>query len=93
MSGACRDLDDVIDQSGVRLIGIVPEDRKLAAAFARGRLPAADTPGLWRCRALRRASMAFPYRSPCKRGGLNHREIKRKPSAWKFEKSKGGKIL
>lgn len=37
--------DDVIDQSGVRLIGIVPEDRKLAAAFARGRLPAADTPG------------------------------------------------
>ena len=45
VSGACRDLDDVIDQSGVRLIGIVPEDRKLAAAFARGRLPAADTPG------------------------------------------------
>ena len=35
----------MIDQSGVRLIGIVPEDRKLAAAFARGRLPAADTPG------------------------------------------------
>lgn len=43
--GVCRDLDDVIDQSGVRLIGVVPEDPKLAAAFARGRLPEADAPG------------------------------------------------
>lgn len=40
-----RDLDDVIDQSGVQLVGIVPEDYTLAAAFARGKLPAADTPG------------------------------------------------
>lgn len=42
---ALRDLDDVIDQSGVRLIGIVPEDQKLSAAFARGWLPAADASG------------------------------------------------
>ena len=42
---ALRDLDDVIDQSGVRLIGIVPEDQQLSAAFARGRLPAAEAPG------------------------------------------------
>ncbi|MBQ2667127.1 MAG: AAA family ATPase [Clostridia bacterium] len=40
-----RDLDDVIDQSGVQLIGVVPEDYVLAAAFARGKLPAADIPG------------------------------------------------
>lgn len=44
-SAFCRDLDDVIDQSGVQLIGIVPEDKKLAAAFACGRMPGADTPG------------------------------------------------
>ena len=44
-SSALRDLDDVIDQSGVRLIGIVPEDQQLSAAFARGRLPAAEAPG------------------------------------------------
>ncbi len=43
--GVCRDLDDVIDQSGVRLIGVVPEDPKLAAAFARGHLPPVDAPG------------------------------------------------
>ena len=42
---ALRDLDDVIDQSGVRLIGIVPEDQQMSAAFARGRLPAAEAPG------------------------------------------------
>lgn len=40
-----RDLDDVIDLSGVQLIGIVPEDHTLSAAFACGRLPGADTPG------------------------------------------------
>ncbi|MGN0478352.1 MAG: P-loop NTPase [Hominenteromicrobium sp.] len=45
-SGVCRDLDDVIDQSGIRLIGVVPEDREMAAAFQCGRLPAADTPGM-----------------------------------------------
>lgn len=41
-----RDLDDVIDRSGVQLIGIVPEDFTLAAAFARGVHPAADAPGM-----------------------------------------------
>ncbi|MBP3704163.1 MAG: AAA family ATPase [Clostridia bacterium] len=40
-----HDLDDVIDLSGVQLIGIVPEDRTLSAAFSCGRLPGADTPG------------------------------------------------
>ena len=43
--GALRDLDDVIDLSGVQLLGIVPEDRTLSAAFALGRLPAENTPG------------------------------------------------
>lgn len=41
-----RDLDDVIDQSGVRLIGIVPEDKQMTAAFQRGRVPADDLPGM-----------------------------------------------
>lgn len=50
-SGTLRDLDDVIDISGVQLIGIVPEDRTLSAAFSCGRLPSADTPG---CMALSR---------------------------------------
>lgn len=45
-SGVCRDLDDVIDLSGVRLVGVVPEDRKMAAAFARGRCPETDAPGM-----------------------------------------------
>lgn len=43
--GFCRDLDDVIDQSGVRLIGVVPEDKILSVAFAHGRLPGANAPG------------------------------------------------
>ena len=41
-----RDLDDVIDLSGVQLIGIVPDDKTLSAAFTCGKLPGADTPGL-----------------------------------------------
>lgn len=41
-----HDLDDVIDASGVQLAGIVPEDRKLSAAFSCGRLPGDDSPGL-----------------------------------------------
>lgn len=45
-SGVCRDLDDVIDQSGIRLVGIVPEDREMAAAFQCGRLPGANKPGM-----------------------------------------------
>ena len=40
-----HDLDDVIDQSGVQLIGVVPEDYTLSGAFARGRLAPADAPG------------------------------------------------
>ena len=45
-AGGLRDLDDVIDQSGVRLIGIVPEDRQMTAAFQRGCVPADDLPGM-----------------------------------------------
>ena len=44
-AGGLRDLDDVIDQ-GVRLIGIVPEDRQMTAAFQRGCVPADDLPGM-----------------------------------------------
>lgn len=40
-----RDLDDVIDYAGVQLIGIVPEDKVLAAEFACGHMPQANTPG------------------------------------------------
>lgn len=42
----CRDLDDVIDTSGVRLLGVVPEDGAMAASMALGRPPAGDTPGM-----------------------------------------------
>ena len=45
-AGGLRDLDDVIDQSGVRLIGIVPEDRQMTAAFQRGCVPEDDLPGM-----------------------------------------------
>ena len=44
--GVCRDLDDVIDLSGIRLIGVVPEDREMAASFQRGRLPDPGAPGM-----------------------------------------------
>ena len=40
-----RDLDDVIDLSGVQLIGIVPDDRVLSAAFTCGKLPDSSIPG------------------------------------------------
>ena len=43
-AGGLRDLDDVIDQSGVRLI--VPEDRQMTAAFQRGCVPEDDLPGM-----------------------------------------------
>lgn len=43
-SGVLHDLDDVIDLSGVQLIGIVPEDRTLSAAFSCGRMPEENTP-------------------------------------------------
>ena len=41
-----RDLDDVIDLSGIQLLGIVPEDRVLTAALLRGEIPATQTPGM-----------------------------------------------
>ncbi len=44
--GALRDLDDVIDLSGIRLAGVVPEDRAFAARLLRGELPSAGTPGM-----------------------------------------------
>lgn len=36
-TGAYGDLDSVIDGAGIRLMGVVPEDLSLAAAFLRGR--------------------------------------------------------
>ena len=42
-AGGLRDLDDVIDQSGVRLIGIVPEDAAVSHCAVRGEpLPASS---------------------------------------------------
>lgn len=40
-TGAYGDLDDVIDATGIRLLGLIPEDCSLAASFLRGR-PAAE---------------------------------------------------
>ncbi len=34
-----KTLDDIIDQTGQRLVGIIPESEKLAAAFSNGRFP------------------------------------------------------
>lgn len=45
-TGAFRDLDEVIDGSGIRLMGLVPEDFTMAAAFLNGE-PALDAaPGM-----------------------------------------------
>lgn len=44
--GALRDLDDVIDTAGIRLLGVVPEDRAFAARLLRGELPSVGTPGM-----------------------------------------------
>lgn len=41
-AGAYRDLDGVIDETGVRLLGVIPEDPLLAAAFLTGG-PAKET--------------------------------------------------
>lgn len=43
--GCYRDLDSVIDASGIRLIGIVPEDVQLVAAAARSQPSPARAPG------------------------------------------------
>lgn len=45
-TGAYRDLDAVIDASGVRLMGLVPEDPALAAAFLRGKRAQESSPGM-----------------------------------------------
>lgn len=45
-TGAYRDLDGVIDAAGVRLLGLVPEDHTLAAAFLRGKPAPEETPGM-----------------------------------------------
>lgn len=45
-TGAFADLDAVIDASGVRLAGLVPEDPSLAAAFLRGRHAKEGSPGM-----------------------------------------------
>ena len=45
-TGAYQDLDAVIDASGVRLMGLVPEDPALAAAFLRGKRAQESSPGM-----------------------------------------------
>lgn len=45
-TGAYGDLDGVIDAAGVRLIGIVPEDYSLAAAFLKGREAGENAKGM-----------------------------------------------
>ena len=45
-TGAYQDLDGVIDASGVRLAGLVPEDFSMAAAFLRGKPAREDSPGM-----------------------------------------------
>ena len=45
-TGAYQDLDGVIDASGVRLAGLVPEDFSMAAAFLRGKPAKEDSPGM-----------------------------------------------
>lgn len=41
-----QDLDAVIDDSGIQLIGVIPEDYTLAASFLRGEAPEEESPGM-----------------------------------------------
>ena len=81
-TGAYQDLDAVIDASGVRLMGLVPEDPALAAAFLRGKRALESSPGM---KALSRVagrlegrpspcrSCSAAFRRPCcGRGGWQH---------------------
>ena len=52
-TGVYRDLDSVIDASGVRLFGVVPEDFSMAASFLRGKRSQANSAGM---KALARIS-------------------------------------
>lgn len=45
-TGVYGDLDSVIDASGVRLFGLVPEDFSLAAAFLKGKRAREDSAGM-----------------------------------------------
>ncbi len=45
-TGAYGDLDGVIDGAGVRLMGVVPEDFSMAAAFLKGRPARGGSPGM-----------------------------------------------
>ena len=45
-TGAYGDLDGVIDETGIRLLGVVPEDFSLAAAFLRGKRARDGLPGM-----------------------------------------------
>lgn len=45
-TGVYHDLDSVIDASGIRLFGVVPEDFSLAAAFLKGKTAKADSRGM-----------------------------------------------
>lgn len=45
-TGAYDDLDNVIDDSGVKLFGVVPEDFSLAAAFLRGKAADLQAPAM-----------------------------------------------
>lgn len=44
-TGVFEDLDAVIDRSGIRLIGVVPEDLPMAAANLKGHAPPRNSPG------------------------------------------------
>lgn len=45
-AGVYNDLDAIIDASGLRLFGLVPEDISLAAAFQKGEPAREDSPGM-----------------------------------------------
>lgn len=45
-TGAYRDLDEVIDGSGIRLMGLVPEDFSMAASFLNGEASSESAPGM-----------------------------------------------
>ena len=45
-TGTYEDLDEVIDRSGIRLLGLVPEDLPMAARIVSGKRPPESTPGM-----------------------------------------------
>lgn len=45
-TGVYGDLDGVIDEAGIRLFGVVPEDFSLAASFLKGKSARENSPGM-----------------------------------------------